>query len=301
MAETDGPLKRLISTFSIDFAAWLLHADVREARPLNVELSTEALAVDQVFHVTLADGRETLLHIEFQGRSSRRPMRWRVLEYMARLAVTYRLPLLSVVIYIGQGVGEQDTGQYQVESPRGTVSLAWQYDVIRLWQMPAETLLALQRPALLPLVGQTHLTQPEVVLTEVVARMQREVDGERRQEMVIGLLALLSDEEWTSMVERLLEEDWLIDESPYLRRILAQGRAEGRAEAQVEALRARQRDIVAVLEARFALSDTVRQQVEQRLASATDEAALLGLLTTAARSITLADFLLALGDGSPAA
>lgn len=103
------------------------------------------------------------------------------------------------------------------------------------------------------------------------------------------------------MVERLLEEDWLIDESPYLRRILAQGRAEGRAEAQVEALRARQRDIVAVLEARFALSDTVRQQVEQRLASATDEAALLGLLTTAARSITLADFLLALGDGSPAA
>lgn len=299
MAETDGPLKRLISTFSIDFAAWLLHADVREARPLNVELSTEALAVDQVFHVTLADGRETLLHIEFQGRSSRRPMRWRVLEYMARLAVTYRLALLSVVIYLGQGVGEQDTGQYQVESPRGTVSLAWQYDVIRLWQMPAETLLALQRPALLPLVGQTHLTQPEVVLTEVVARMQREVDGERRQEMVIGLLALLSDEEWTSMVERLLEEDWLIDESPYLRRILAQGRAEGRAEAQVEALRTRQRDIVAVLEARFALSDTVRQQVEQRLASATDEPVLVRLLTSAAQSVTLAVFLAALGDVSP--
>ena len=61
----------------------------------------ETLAVDQVFHITLADGREALLHIEFQGRSSRAPMRWRVLEYMVRLAVNYRLRLLSVVIYVG--------------------------------------------------------------------------------------------------------------------------------------------------------------------------------------------------------
>lgn len=246
-----------------------------------------------MFHVTLADGRETLLHIEFQGRSSRRPMRWRVLEYMARLAVTYRLPLLSVVIYLGQGVGEQDTCQYQVDSPHGTVSLAWQYEVIRLWQMPAEALLALQRPALLPLVGQTYLAQPEVVLTEVVARRQREVDGERRQQMLTGLLALLAEEEWTSMVERLLEEEWLIDESPYLQRILAQGRAQGR---EAGAITARQRDILTVLEARFTLSDTVRQQVEQRLASATDEPILLGLLTSAAQSVTLAAFLNATTD-----
>ena len=29
MADTDGPLKRLVSTFSTDFAAWLLNAEVR--------------------------------------------------------------------------------------------------------------------------------------------------------------------------------------------------------------------------------------------------------------------------------
>lgn len=97
------------------------------------------------------------------------------------------------------------------------------------------------------------------------------------------------------MVERLLEEDWLIDESPYLQRILQQGRAEGRAEARL----ARQRDIVAVLETRFALSDAVRQQVAQRLASATDEPVLVRLLTRAAQSVTLAVFLVALGDVSP--
>src|SRR5215813_7397714 len=80
MAPIDSPLKRLVSAFITDFAAWLLQADVQEAHPLNVELPTETLTVDQVFHITLADGRALLLHIEFQGRRSHAPMPWRMLE-----------------------------------------------------------------------------------------------------------------------------------------------------------------------------------------------------------------------------
>ena len=38
MAATDHPLKRLVSLFIDEFAAWLLNSPVREARPLNVEL-----------------------------------------------------------------------------------------------------------------------------------------------------------------------------------------------------------------------------------------------------------------------
>ena len=62
MATTDSPLKLLCSAFITDFATWLLQTEVREARPLNVELPSELLAVDQVFLVTLADGRTLLLH-----------------------------------------------------------------------------------------------------------------------------------------------------------------------------------------------------------------------------------------------
>jgi len=74
MASTDSPLKRLVSTFITDFAAWLLKAQGQEASPLNIELPGETLAVDQVFRVMLADGREVVLHIEFQGRRSHPPM-----------------------------------------------------------------------------------------------------------------------------------------------------------------------------------------------------------------------------------
>jgi predicted transposase YdaD len=74
MAATDHPLKRLVSMFIGDFATWLLNSPVREARPLNVELLADRFATDQVFRVALADGRDLVLHIEFQGRRSDPPM-----------------------------------------------------------------------------------------------------------------------------------------------------------------------------------------------------------------------------------
>jgi hypothetical protein len=61
----------------LSFAAWLLEAPVREARPLNVELPAEATTADELFQITLADGRELVLHIEFQGRGSRQPYHYK--------------------------------------------------------------------------------------------------------------------------------------------------------------------------------------------------------------------------------
>lgn len=101
MAETDGPLKRLVSQFSTEFAAWLLSADVRQTQPLNTDLPVTPVAADQVFQVTLSSGQDILLHIEFQGRRSRQPMPWRMLDYMTRLAAEYRLAMHSVVLYVG--------------------------------------------------------------------------------------------------------------------------------------------------------------------------------------------------------
>ena len=161
MAETDSPLKRLVNFCIKDFAAWLLDAEVRDAHTLNIELPTEPTAVDQLFHVTLVNGRSTMLHIEFQGRSTHSPMRWRMLDYIARLANAERdLDLYSVVFYVGKGVGAKDSGEHKVNSPDGTASLAWKYRVIRLWEIRAEELLALKRPGLLPLIGLTQIDTP---------------------------------------------------------------------------------------------------------------------------------------------
>ena len=71
--------------------------------------------------------------------------------------------------------------------------------------MPAEDLLALDNPALLALVGQTQVAQPEVVFPAVVARLRQEPDRERQRQLLTSLLALITEEEWIQMVERTLE------------------------------------------------------------------------------------------------
>ena len=180
MAETDSLLKRLVSTFVLDFAAWLLDTAVQAVRPLPSELPASTVAVDQVFRVTLADGREVLWHIAFQGRRSQTPMQWRMLDSMPRLALAYRLPMDSTVFYIGRGAGATDTGISQVHGLDGSPVLAWRSRVLRLWEMPAEALLALTPVAPLALVGLMRIANPEATFTAVVARMRQMADGERR-------------------------------------------------------------------------------------------------------------------------
>jgi predicted transposase YdaD len=239
MAETDSLLKRLVSTFILDFARWLLGTAVQTARPLQSELPGTTVAVDQVFQVTLASGRELLLHLEFQGRRSHEPMQWRMLEYMPRLARLHRLGLESVVIYVGRGAGADDTGIYQVHGFDGTPVLAWRYRVMRLWQMRAEELMAARQVAPLALLGQTQIAQPEATLSAVVARMRGVADVALRDHLLAALVALLPEEEMIRMVDRLLEEDeWLL-ELPFQRRILAEGRRQGETEVLLRLLRLR--------------------------------------------------------------
>jgi len=257
MTETDSLLKRLVSTFVLDFAAWLLGTVVQTVRPLPSELPAGTVAVDQVFLVTLADGREVLLHIEFQGRRSHAPMQWRMLDYMPRLASAYRLDMESVVLYIGRGAGTNDTGMYQVNGIAGTPVLAWQYRVVRLWDLRAEALLTTAPVALLALVGQMQMADPETTLTAVVARMRQVVDGERRGHLLTALLALLPEEEMVTMVERLLTEDDLLAELdlPYLRKIRDEGRQKGEAEMLLRLLQLRFGPLPADVTARVTAAD----------------------------------------------
>ncbi len=239
MAAPDSLLKLLVNSFMTDVASWVLHTPVRAARPVNVVLPAPTLAVDQVLHVTLASGHEGLLHLEFQGRRSHDAMQWRMQEYISRLAHTYRLDLESVVIYIGRGAGREDSGVHHVNGLTGHPTLTWRYTVVRLWQLPAEALLAVGRPAVLALVGQTHMAHPEVVLPEVVRRLREVPDAEQRGRLVTTLLALLEDEEVLTMVERLLADDDILLDLPYSRRLREEGRRQGAAELLLRQLQQR--------------------------------------------------------------
>ena len=256
MPETDHPLKTLILAFKEVFVAWLLGEPPHRVEPLNVELLASAQRSDLVFEVTQANGQTVILHLELQGPGSHQPMGIRMLDYMSRLARRENLlgtetGLVSVVLYLGHGAGRGDHGHYEIRGPGRTASLSWRYQVVRLWEVAAETLLALGEPALLPLIGQTQLTHPEEVLPRALAEIEQVEDEESRRRLLAGLVSLISEQEVLEMVEKMIDagDEWLLA-LPYLRRIrqegLAEGKAEGIAEGKAEGLREAILEIVTI-------------------------------------------------------
>ena len=91
------------------------------------------------------------------------------------------------------------------------------------------------------------------------------------------------------MVERLIDREELLLDTPFLRRI----REEGRAEAT---LAARRCSILDVLVARFDPPVSVYQQIERHLETITEEPQLAQLLAAAARAESVAAFQAAMGQ-----
>jgi hypothetical protein len=281
MAKTDNPLKQLVTAFIGEFASWLLGTEVREAvpRPTALPTSPAEIQPDLVVHTTLADGRAIVLHIEFQGRTSHKPMPLRMLEYRVRLVDVYRdTPIYSVVFYVGQGAGTHDTGQHQMHAPDGRVNLAWQYEVIRLWEMDAEQVLAMGRPALLALVGQTRITQPEVVLPQVIDTFKTVPDREQQYRLFNAFVDLMGDEELLTMVEKMLENEELLIDTPFLRRM------------QREREQTMRQNILEILQMRFSLTAEHGQQIKAVLEQMTGEPRLHALFQAAVQLERLAAF-----------
>ena len=244
MAILDQALKQLVAENALEFASWLFDADVLAVEMLPVELSADVVIADTLLRVELLDGRLCLLHIEFQGRSSHRPMHWRMLDYMSRMVQQHQLPIRSVVLYLEEGAGRNDSGQHHSSGPDGEITLAWHYHVIRLWQMQAEEILALGRLSLLPLIGFTRFQDPGSTVPEVLTQIRTHPLPERQAQLLGQLLSLLDDEEITAMIDQYLSEEEIeeLKHYPFLWKQyqkarsegLADGRAEGRIKGQAE-------------------------------------------------------------------
>jgi predicted transposase YdaD len=112
------------------------------------------------------------------------------------------------------------------------VRLSWYYAVVPLWQLEAETLLALNRPALLALIGQTRIQQPAQTIPQAVASLVQGTSGEQRERLLAEFLLLCTDEEIATMAEQIITRDYGLPETPMMRKLREQGREEGREEGR---------------------------------------------------------------------
>jgi len=139
-------------------------------------------------------------------------------------------------LYVEKYAGRNDTGQYQIDRLDGTPALAWNYTPIHLWREMAESLLTIDRHGIIPLIGLTNIQQPSTILSQAVAHIRAVEDEAKRQLLFASLLALMSDEEHIAMIEKLVESDELLTNTPYLRRIRREGQIDAKREATLEVL-----------------------------------------------------------------
>ena len=283
----------------------VLNTDVRSVKLLPSEHTAipDPIHSDLLFEVTLADGRTGLMPVEFQGRSSARPVRFRVLDYMTRITINEEPDILHcVVVYVGKSSHATDSGTHQIDGLKDYPTFLWHYQVIHLWKMRAEELLRLERPALLPLVGQTQMEHPEIIIPAVVARLKAVTDPTYRNQLIAELLALMDDKE-LKMTEQILEKEDVVFDSPYLRRIRKEAEEEAQAAAQKEwyakgreegieqghILTLREYILDALIE-RFEPPVRHYRTIEQHLATINDVQTLRVLFTLVLRAATLEEF-----------
>lgn len=254
----DNVCKYLVETFPRDFAQWLLGEPIPLTELSPSELSQEPIRADSVM---LLQATGLVLHLEFQTQPDP-TMSFRMLDYWVRMR--RRFPdrtLPQVVIYLRTSGSPlvQETVFAQGQTRHG-------FQVIRLWEIPSESLLLV--PGLLPLaiLGQTG--DREDLLSQVASQIEAIPAPRTRNNVAASTAVLAGLVLEKDLIRRVLRYE-LMRESVIYQDILAEGlergrqegRVEGRQEGRVEGERLL---VLRLLNRRLgALSDDVQTQINQ--------------------------------------
>jgi predicted transposase YdaD len=227
----DAILKHLPEAYPQD---WARFAGVNSpVSVMDADVSTVSAAADKVLRVE--ERSPWILHLEFQASRDAKLGR-RLLHYNVLLGVRHALAVRSVALLLRpQADGRELTGQVRWNLPGRQPYLEFDYEVIRLWELPPEELLA-GGLGTLPLAPLTRVKRPELpeVIRVMEGRLDREADRATANSLWTAtyvLLGLEYDEEFTRQLLRGVRS---MKESVTYQAILKEGREEGREE---EALR----------------------------------------------------------------
>src|SRR6266851_3607858 len=113
---------------------------VLSTRLLNVDLSTVTRATDLV--IGLGEPLVEIVHLDFQA-SAAAGKHADLMAYYALLFAHYAVPVHSLVILLRPKAAHANlNGEVRYEPRPGRGSMAFSYQVVRLWEYPADQLLA---------------------------------------------------------------------------------------------------------------------------------------------------------------
>lgn len=211
----DRRMKLLFNAAPQDFVDWLL-SGATFVHFVSVELDGGQLYTDILIELNMS-GKKVLLHAEFQRRRDSR-MRERLWEYNVRATLKYDCPVWSCVIYLKKdSVVKESFLTWQL--PNGRRIHRFDFEVIKLWEIPTQVLKQKGLKGLLPLLPLTKGGTRREVVEEIIAELapaDEEPEGELLT-LAYGFASLAFDKE--------ADQDWLVGRFSMLYDILRETRA----------------------------------------------------------------------------
>jgi len=244
---------------------------------LSRELRTSKRIVDQAYLVTTGN-ESRIAHLEAQTRYDA-AMPERMLEYalMLWLAHKRRYAVDSFVLLLTrEGLPREAPEQVSVKA--GSLSVTVRYHLVRLWEIEAQSLLALNRDQLLPFVPLMKGGLKE--LEASARRVARLADRQQRDILALNLLTLGSLRYNRDTIEDVFRRDnmilELIKDTPYYRymvdeerkKALREGRKTGKQEGSLQVAR---KLLLRLAEKRFPKADIKTEVARIRSLSALEQ------------------------------
>jgi predicted transposase YdaD len=190
----DATIKDLAAQGPVDFVTCFDGPTTHPVTLLNVDLSTVTTAADVVF--AIGDPLTEILHLDAQaGPSATKHLD--VLAYNVLLHRTYQVPVHSSVLLLRpQAEHPNLTGSVQYAARPGRGKMDFGYEVIRLWEMPADDLLnsALATAPLAVLGKLPEALRLEdalaAVIKRLVQRLQQEAAGKQAERLLTAAYIL---------------------------------------------------------------------------------------------------------------
>jgi predicted transposase YdaD len=217
----DATLKRLLEESPSDWPV-LAGLPRTPVEVIDADISTVAGAADKVLRVR--GSSDCIMHVEFQrGPDQGLPRRTHV--YNAILEDRHELPVRSVLVLLTPSADLSNlTGIYERGFAGEPPYLRFAYQVIRIWQLPVETLLS-GGLGTLPLAPISAVTQAEV--PAIIERMKERLRGRREQALAKDLWTatffLLGMRYEQDFATRVLRGVMAMEESTTYQWVLEQG------------------------------------------------------------------------------
>jgi len=248
-------------------------------QPLSPDLPVNTRRADLVWEITDATGARGVLHIELQTKADP-TIGERVTEYGVRLWIRERAPVRSVVLFLRPA--RTLPASSFVVSFMGRETLRYNFEIVKLWELPQARVLGSPEYALWPLA--TLMAGVTTAMTlEVAERLaQVEAPAQERSDLIGALAALaglrlpraqvLAALRRHPMIDELLRESsvvqgWLKEGAQLGEQRMARVALEGRfGPLNEDVLAAIERTKTATLEALVAhLASETLEQVRARL------------------------------------